>query len=107
MKASEEHIHQILEELKHKISNNSETSNYIGMEDSETFYEAEVQLRSLINEARIATAQLILNTCKYDGRELYLSTTAVESLLKDLKNNDDSHKALTALAKRGSETGTK
>jgi len=44
-----------------------------------------------------AVCQVILNTCKYDNREMYLSTAAVESLHKDITNNDDSHKALTAL----------
>lgn len=50
--------------------------------------------------AEIATIKLILNTCKYEGRELYLSTTAVEMLLSDLQLNLDARKAITALDKQ-------
>lgn len=54
-------------------------------------------IERVVREGQFNVVQLILNTCKYEGRELYLSTTAVEQLLEDLKNNSDKHKVLTAL----------
>lgn len=55
-------------------------------------------------KAEMAVIQVILNTCKYQGRELYLSTTAVEQLLEVVKANDDSGKALTAISKQLQES---
>lgn len=76
--------HHIAEKLKHLI-----TSAYL----------PKSQVAGMVREARIAVAQLILNTCKYAGRELFLSTGAVENLLADLKSGSDDHKVFTALAK--------
>jgi len=60
---------------------------------------ASTKLNQYCKKREVAVIQTILNTCKYEGRELFLSTSAVEQMLEDLKNDDDSHKVLTAVNK--------